>query len=94
MLPLYGALIASYHKRWRGAGVFFSFALSVKMNILLYAPVLALLVVLENGLSEAFAVMAVIVLVQVPAPAARLDERNADLDAIGPPRPPLPPPEP
>ncbi|KAI8591927.1 asparagine-linked glycosylation 3 [Geranomyces variabilis] len=50
MLPLYLCVLAMLSQRWRAATVLYSIALSVKMNILLFAPGFALLMYQALGL--------------------------------------------
>ena len=49
MLVLYCAVLLFLHRRWTAGCVLFSFAFGMKMNIVLFAPALFLLLVAETG---------------------------------------------
>lgn len=65
MLPLYAAIAFAIEHRWRPASLLFSLALSVKMNILLFTPAFALLMLLDVGLIDCLWNGVLIVAVQV-----------------------------
>ncbi|KAI9001789.1 ALG3 protein [Hyaloraphidium curvatum] len=52
MFFLYCALLAMVRGRWRGSAVLYSLAVSIKMNVLLFAPAFGVLHLVANGLAE------------------------------------------
>ncbi|RKO90732.1 glycosyltransferase, partial [Blyttiomyces helicus] len=65
MLPLYLCILAMVSRRWTVASVLFSLALSIKMNILLFAPGFALLVFQSVGFVQALFNVIIVVLIQI-----------------------------
>jgi len=65
MLLLYLAVLLFIHNRWRAGCVLYSVAVSVKMNILLFAPGLLLLLLQSQGVFGAIPCLAVCAVVQV-----------------------------
>lgn len=65
MVIFYAALLLFLKHRWTIGCVFFSLAVSVKMNVLLFAPALFLLLVRHGGLFSAVYNVAVCAIVQI-----------------------------
>eukprot|EP00945_MAST-04E_sp_MAST-4E-sp1_P007942 g7942.t1 len=65
MVLFYAALLLFLKHRWTIGCVFFSLAVSVKMNVLLFAPALFLLLVRHGGLFSALCKIAVCAVIQV-----------------------------
>ncbi|KAI3422242.1 hypothetical protein GPALN_012772 [Globodera pallida] len=65
MLFFFVALNLFISRCWLFGCVFFSFAVAVKMNILLFAPALFLVLLLSNGFIETFWLLAIAALIQV-----------------------------
>ncbi|TPX46422.1 dolichyl-P-Man:Man5GlcNAc2-PP-dolichol alpha-1,3-mannosyltransferase [Synchytrium endobioticum] len=65
MLPMYACILAMLHRKWILASILYSIALSVKMNILLYAPAYALAIVKTHPWASALAHACIIVSIQV-----------------------------
>lgn len=59
MLLLYTAVYIFSHRRWKLGCVFFSLAVSIKMNILLFAPGLLLLLLEDNTYLDTFLCLAI-----------------------------------
>ncbi|TPX60518.1 dolichyl-P-Man:Man5GlcNAc2-PP-dolichol alpha-1,3-mannosyltransferase [Powellomyces hirtus] len=70
MLPLYLCMLAMLERKWSLATVLYSLALSIKMNILLFAPGFALLMYQALGLRRSVqnAVVAVLIQAALAAP--------------------------
>lgn len=65
MLVLYIAILAMLRDRWNLSALLVSFALSIKMNILLFAPGFALLVLRRKGIIGAIQVAIIVITLQV-----------------------------
>uniref|UniRef100_A0A914HK99 dolichyl-P-Man:Man5GlcNAc2-PP-dolichol alpha-1,3-mannosyltransferase n=1 Tax=Globodera rostochiensis TaxID=31243 RepID=A0A914HK99_GLORO len=65
MLFFFVSLNLFISRCWLFGCVFFSFAVAVKMNILLFAPALFLVLLLSNGFIETFWLLAIAALIQV-----------------------------
>jgi alpha-1,3-mannosyltransferase len=65
MMLVYASILFLLHRRHIFASVFFSLALSVKMNVLLFMPGYALVLVRELGVPRAFRLGLLVLLVQV-----------------------------
>ncbi|KAI8818937.1 asparagine-linked glycosylation 3 [Fimicolochytrium jonesii] len=65
MLPLYICILAMSRRRWTLATVFYSLALSIKMNILLFAPGMALLTYQALGLRKSIRNAGIVIAIQV-----------------------------
>eukprot|EP00947_MAST-08B_sp_MAST-8B-sp1_P002245 g2245.t1 len=65
MLLLYAAVALFAYRRWRLGCVLYSLAVGVKMNIFLFAPALALLMIKEGGWAGAITNIAICAVVQV-----------------------------
>ena len=62
---VYVAICYFCFRRWRTGCLFFSLAVSIKMNILLYAPGLLLLLLEDNSLFETFICLSICASVQL-----------------------------
>jgi len=54
MLFLYASIACLINRWWRAGCILFSLAVSIKMNVLLFAPALFIILVLSHGLSKTF----------------------------------------
>ncbi|KAI8360646.1 glycosyltransferase [Mortierella sp. GBAus27b] len=65
MLFLYAAILAFLYERWTLSSTLFSFALSIKMNILLFFPAFGFLIWQTQGIVGTIVQLVVMVLIQV-----------------------------
>ena len=62
---VYVAICYFCFRRWKTGCLFYSLAVSIKMNILLYAPGLLLLLLEDNSLADTFICLSICALVQI-----------------------------
>jgi alpha-1,3-mannosyltransferase len=67
MLFLYASIVFILNKWWRLACIFFSLAVSIKMNVLLFSPALFVILALSHGLVKTFGYIFLCAIIQVKA---------------------------
>jgi alpha-1,3-mannosyltransferase len=75
MLLLYVAILLFLHRRWTFGCIFFSLAFSIKMNIILFAPALGVILLLELGFwgTVGYIVMCGLIQIALAAPFLAVD---------------------
>jgi alpha-1,3-mannosyltransferase len=65
MLFLYSSLVCILYQKWNWAAVFYSIGLSIKMNLLLYSPGMALIYYQSRGIIDSLVSFFIVIFVQL-----------------------------